>query len=216
MSLAGRIALVTGAGRGIGRAIALGLAQDGADIAVNYRRDGEAAAETVAAVRALGRRAEAFQASVDDFEADRAMIDAVGVSLGDLSILVNNAGIASRGQSVADGDPAEMERVVRVHAFGPFYLAKLALPMMRRQARGDIVMISRAVLDHTESFDGCKSAFRAGAMRSAMRGIGQASQRTRKANLPHRRPGSFAPRRRRASYPMPHMAWRRAPCHGAK
>jgi len=142
MSLAGRIALVTGAGRGIGRAIALGLAQDGADIAVNYRRDGEAAAETVAAVRALGRRAEAFQASVDDLEADQAMIGAIGASLGDLSILVNNAGIASRGQSVADSDPAEMERVVRVHAFGPFYLAKLALPMMRRHARGDIVMIS--------------------------------------------------------------------------
>ena len=58
MSLEGRIALVTGAGRGIGRAIAVGLARDGADIAVNYRRDGKAAAEVVQEIQALGRKAQ--------------------------------------------------------------------------------------------------------------------------------------------------------------
>jgi 3-oxoacyl-[acyl-carrier protein] reductase len=61
---------------------------------------------------------------------------------GHIDILVNNAGIASRGQSVADTDPAEMERVVRVHAFGPHYLSKLVLPQMRQRKRGDIIMIS--------------------------------------------------------------------------
>ena len=61
---------------------------------------------------------------------------------GGIGILVNNAGIASRGQAVADTDPAEMERVVRVHAFGPHYLSKLVVPHMRSQGRGDIVMIS--------------------------------------------------------------------------
>src|SRR6202034_4135294 len=61
---------------------------------------------------------------------------------GGIGILINNAGIASRGQSVADTDPAEMERVVRVHAFGPHYLCTLVIPSMREAGRGDIIMIS--------------------------------------------------------------------------
>jgi 3-oxoacyl-[acyl-carrier protein] reductase len=142
MSLTGRIALVTGASRGIGRAIALGLAADGADIAVNYRREQEEAERTVAEIRALGRRAMAVQASVDDVEACGRMVEAVGSTLGPVSILVNNAGIASRGMTVADTDPAEMQRVIGVHALAPFYMSKLVLPQMRRQKRGDIIMIS--------------------------------------------------------------------------
>ena len=128
MSLEGRIALVSGAGRGIGRAIAAGLARDGADIAVNYRRDGKAAAEVVQKIQALGRKAQAFRASVDSLDDVTKMVAQIGADMGPIAILVNNAGIASRGQSVADTDPAEMERVVRVHAFGPFYLSKLVLP----------------------------------------------------------------------------------------
>jgi 3-oxoacyl-[acyl-carrier protein] reductase len=142
MSLAGRIALVTGAGRGVGRGIALALAEDGADVAVNYRRDGDAAAEVVEAIERLGRRAKAYGASVDDYEQDREMIAQVEAELGPVGILVNNAGIASRGQAVVDTDPAEMQRVVACHAFGPHYLSKLVIPKMREQARGDIVMIS--------------------------------------------------------------------------
>ncbi len=71
------------------------------------------------------------------------MVADVLADFGKISILVNNAGIASRGQAVADTDPAEMERVVRVHAFGPHYLAKLVLPSMRgagpRRHRDDLV-----------------------------------------------------------------------------
>ena len=70
------------------------------------------------------------------------MVEAILADFGHVDILVNNAGIASRGQSVADTEPAEMERVVRTHAFGPHYLSKLVIPSMREQARGDIVMIS--------------------------------------------------------------------------
>jgi 3-oxoacyl-[acyl-carrier protein] reductase len=142
MSLEGRVALVTGGGRGIGRAIALSLAEDGADVAVNYRRDEEAGAETVAAIEALGRRARGYRASIESFDEDRAMVEDVIADFGHVDILINNAGIASRGQSVLDTDPAELERVVRVHALGPHFLCKLVLPSMRERPRGDIIMIS--------------------------------------------------------------------------
>ena len=142
IDLSGRVALVTGGSRGIGKAIALSLAEAGADVAVNYRRDAEAAEETVNEIQALGRKAKAYQASVENFDEDQAMVAEVLKDFGHISILVNNAGIASRGQAVADTDPAEMERVVRVHAFGPHYLCKLVVPHMRGEGRGDIVMIS--------------------------------------------------------------------------
>src|SRR5690606_16518250 len=116
--------------------------EDGATIAVNYRRDEEAAKETVAEIEKAGGKAKAYAASVEDWDADKAMVEAILADFGHIDILVNNAGIASRGQSVADTDPAEMERVVRTHAFGPHYLAKLVLPSMRQQGRGDIIMIS--------------------------------------------------------------------------
>ena len=142
IDLSGRTALVTGASRGIGRAIALALAEAGADVAVNYRRDADAAADTVKEIEALGRKAKAYSASVENWDEDQTMVADVLRDFGGVGILVNNAGIASRGQSVADTDPAEMERVVRVHAFGPHYLSKLVVPHMRSEGRGDIVMIS--------------------------------------------------------------------------
>lgn len=141
-TLSGRVALVTGAGRGIGRAIALQLARDGADVAINYSRSADAADELAAQITAMGRRAKTYRAAVERFEEDAAMIDAVVRDFGGLGILVNNAGIASRGLAVADTDPAEFERVLRVHAMAPHYLCKLAIPHLRKQSRGDIIMIS--------------------------------------------------------------------------
>lgn len=149
INLSGRTALVTGASRGIGRGIALALAEAGADVAVNYTRDADAAAETVALVRALGRRAEAYQASVTDEDACTAMVGSIARDFGQLSILINNAGIASKGRAVADTDPAELERVVAVHATGPHRMARLCLPLLRQHARSDIVIISSiATLHH--------------------------------------------------------------------
>jgi len=144
----GRVALVTGGGRGIGRAIALTLAEDGADVAITYRRDRDAADETVAALEKLGRRASAYPASVDSQEDDEALAAGVLDDFGFVDILVNNAGIASRGQDVVKTDPAEMERLWRTHVFGPFMLSKLVLPSMRQRDRGDIVMISSAATVH--------------------------------------------------------------------
>jgi 3-oxoacyl-[acyl-carrier protein] reductase len=152
VTLEGRTALVTGGSRGIGRAIALALATDGADVAVNYRKDADAAAETVAAIEKLGRRARAYQASVDDRAADEAMVAAALDELGPIDILVNNAGIASRGHSVADTDFAEIERVVGTHAFGAFHLCQLLIPQMRDRGRADIVMISSIATRHWQGW----------------------------------------------------------------
>jgi NAD(P)-dependent dehydrogenase (short-subunit alcohol dehydrogenase family) len=144
--LAGRIALVSGGGRGIGRGISELLAANGAAVAVNYRKDREAAEETVAAIEAAGGTARPYAASVDDPDECAVMVEQIVAELGGIDLLVCNAGIASRGRSVADTDPAEMIRVVTTHAFGPHHLARLSLPSIRERAarfgRGDVVMIS--------------------------------------------------------------------------
>jgi 3-oxoacyl-[acyl-carrier protein] reductase len=142
MTLDGRVALVTGGGRGIGRGIALGLAGDGADVAVTYRRDGEAAEEVVAAVKAMGRDALAIAADVSVADDNRRTVEQVIDHFGQLDILVNNGGIASRGRVVADTDPDELLRVVATHALGPHNLCAQAIPHLRQRPRSDIVMIS--------------------------------------------------------------------------
>src|SRR5580765_2687544 len=101
MTLDGRNALVTGGGRGIGRAISLALAEDGADVAVNYRRDKDAADEVVGLIQAMGRRAVAVGGSVDSLDDVRSIAEASIDALGPVDILVNNAGIASKGKTVA-------------------------------------------------------------------------------------------------------------------
>ena len=101
MSLAGRVALATGGGRGVGKGISMSLAATVADIIAN------------------GGKVQAYAASVDDFEQNAEMVAAIEADHGAVSILVNDAGIASRGQSVVDTDPAEMRRVVATHVFGP-------------------------------------------------------------------------------------------------
>jgi len=144
MTLAGRNALVTGGGRGIGRAISLALAEDGADVAVNYRRDKDAADEVVGLIQAMGRRAVAVGGSVDSLDDVRSIAEASIDALGPIDILVNNAGIASKGKTVAKTEPEEVERVVRTHAIGPHWLCGLIIPGMRTQPRGDIIFISSA------------------------------------------------------------------------
>jgi 3-oxoacyl-[acyl-carrier protein] reductase len=146
--LAGRVALVTGASRGIGRAIAVELAAGGAAVAVNYRRDAEAAAEVVAEIEAAGGRALALQASVSELEEIDRLVAQAAEALGPIDLLVCNAGIASRGLPVAETEPAEVARVVSTHAFGAHRLAQLVLPGMRARERGDVVMISSSEVVH--------------------------------------------------------------------
>jgi 3-oxoacyl-[acyl-carrier protein] reductase len=145
LDLDGRVALVTGGNRGIGRAVALSLAEGGADVAVVYRRDGDAAAATVKDVEALGRRAGAYAADVAVPDEVDAVVAAVVADFGYVDIVVNNAGVASRGRSVADTDAEEVERLFRVHAVGAHSLCRAVLPSMRARPRGDIVMISSVI-----------------------------------------------------------------------
>lgn len=148
----GRVALITGGGRGIGRAIAHTLAADGAAVAVAYRRDEDAARETVADLTELGVTARAYRASVDVLDDCRALVESVGTDFGRLDVLVNCAGIASRGHAVADTDPAELIRVLNVHAAGPHHLCQAALPWLRRADRGDIVFVSSVITDQYPPF----------------------------------------------------------------
>lgn len=140
--LDGRVALVTGGGRGIGRAISERLAADGAEVAVVYRRDEDAARETVTTIEKNGGRAAAYHASVDSQQDCESLVEQVLAAHGAVDILVSNAGIASRGNTITETDPAEMERVIRTHALGAFYLCHLLVPQMRERPRGDVVVIS--------------------------------------------------------------------------
>ncbi|MEM7275269.1 MAG: SDR family oxidoreductase [Actinomycetota bacterium] len=145
----GRVALVTGGGRGIGRGIAVGLAQDGFDVAITYRKNGEAAAETVAEIEALGRAAVALQGDVAQPEDNARNVAEVIERFGGFQVLVSNGGIASRGRSVVDTDPEELLRVVSTHALGPHHLCSVAVPHLRTHDRADVVVISSvATLGH--------------------------------------------------------------------
>ena len=140
--LAGRTAIVTGGSRGIGRAISVALVRDGAAVAVNYRRDDAAAGQLAAELAKAGHAARAFRARMDSSDEIEAMVTAVTAEFGPPDIVVNCAGIASRGQPVADTDPAELARLMAVNAFGPHRLAQLVIPGMRKRGNGHIVMIS--------------------------------------------------------------------------
>jgi 3-oxoacyl-[acyl-carrier protein] reductase len=98
MTLTGKRALVTGASRGIGAAIAKALAAEGADVAITYEKSAESAAEVVSAIKAKGRRAVAIQADSADVAAVQASVDKTVAELGGLDILVNNAGILRLGE----------------------------------------------------------------------------------------------------------------------
>jgi 3-oxoacyl-[acyl-carrier protein] reductase len=145
LPLAGRVALVTGASRGIGRAIALALAGDGADVAVNYAADAAAAEACVREITALDRRALAIRARVDRSDEARALVDEAARGLGPVDLLVNNAGSEGRERDVADTEEEELLGMLRLNAVAPHQLSRLVIPGMRRKGRGDIVMISSVV-----------------------------------------------------------------------
>jgi NAD(P)-dependent dehydrogenase (short-subunit alcohol dehydrogenase family) len=140
--LAGRVALVSGGGRGIGRGISEVLAAEGAQVAVVYHRDEEAADDTVRAIVAAGGTATAHQAAVESFEQCQRLYHEVIAAHGYVDLLVSNAGVASRGHSVVRTEPGEMEHLFAIHVMGAFHLCQLFVPQMRERERGDVVMVS--------------------------------------------------------------------------
>ena len=139
--LSGKTALVTGASRGIGRAIALRLASEGASVAVNYNGSEARAAEVVEQIRAAGGTAFAVQADVSDAASVAAMFDAVKEQFDRLDILVNNAGITSDGLLIGLKE-SQFDQVVDTNLKGAFLCMQLAAKRMIRQRSGRIISIS--------------------------------------------------------------------------
>src|SRR2546422_3112693 len=140
--LDGRVALVTGAGRGFGRVIALAFGREGADLVVNYNESGPAAKEVVAELERLGRRAEAVQADVARADQVRAMVERVLVRFGRLDILVNNAGIMTRGPFL-DVAVADYETMFAINVRGTFLCTQHALRPMVAARYGRIINLDR-------------------------------------------------------------------------
>ncbi|BAU92313.1 short-chain dehydrogenase/reductase SDR [Methylorubrum populi] len=132
--LAGKRALVTGASRGIGAAIALALAERGADVAITYERSAERAAEVVRAIEGQGRRGLAIQADSADAEAVKRSVAAASAELGGLDILVNNAGIA-RGGPVAEMALADIDALLAVNVRSVVLASQAAIPHLGEGGR---------------------------------------------------------------------------------
>jgi 3-oxoacyl-[acyl-carrier protein] reductase len=141
MSLAGRVALVTGASRGIGRAVALRLGEAGADVVVNYRQHADEAAEVVTLLQAAGRRALAVQADVRDFEAVKEMAARAARDLGPVHVLVNNAGVL-RDNLVTFMNDDEWSEVLDVNLKGAFHCIKAVGKDLVRRRAGRIVNVA--------------------------------------------------------------------------
>ena len=140
--LTGKVALVTGGGRGLGRAIALALGRQGADVAVNYRSNAESAAEVVAEIKAMGRGAIPIQGDTSaGREACEAIVKATIDEFGKVDILVNNAGI-TRDNLIMRMDDAEWSSVISTNLSGPFWMTRaIARPMLKARS-GRIINMS--------------------------------------------------------------------------
>jgi len=139
--LDGRVALVTGASRGFGRAIALAFGREGADVIVNYHASAAAAAEVVATLEKLGRRAIAVRADVGDERDVGALVDAVLARFGRLDVLVNNAGIMDRGM-FADIPVGHYARMFATNVTGTMLCTRTALRPMIERKYGRIINLS--------------------------------------------------------------------------
>ncbi len=144
MQLEGKVALVTGGSRGIGRSIALTLASRGADVAINFAGNVEAAEKTVAEIEAMGRKAIMIKTDVADTEACAAMIDEVVEKMGKIDILVNNAGI-TRDTLLMRMKEADWDAVLNTNLKSVYNCTKAAIKYMMKARSGRIVNISSVV-----------------------------------------------------------------------
>ncbi|HEY8468361.1 MAG TPA: SDR family oxidoreductase [Longimicrobiales bacterium] len=141
MEIPGRVALVTGGARRLGRALALALARAGADVVINYFRSAEAAEATVADIVALGRRAIALQGDVSRRDDALTLIRRTAEVFGRLDILVNSAATFEQAPLLAISEE-DWDRVLAVNLKGPFLLSQAAVPLLRRDGGGVIVNLA--------------------------------------------------------------------------
>jgi 3-oxoacyl-[acyl-carrier protein] reductase len=172
--LAGRVALVTGAGRGIGRAISLAFAREGAEVAVNYRNSKEGAEQVAAEIRSLGRRAETLHADVGVVAEGRRLVDETVARFGRLDILVNNAGTFDTTPLFHVTEEA-FDAVLATDFKGPFFLTQAAARQMVAQERGAIINLASGVATDFDPgyfvgtpYAGAKAAFWRTSQRLAM------------------------------------------------
>lgn len=142
--LKGKTALVTGAGRGIGKAIALKLAAEGANIMLNYANSKEEAAKIVQEIKGLGVRALAVQADVSVFGEAKKLVNKAQEEFGTIDILVNNAGITRDGLLMRMSEE-DFDRVIEVNLKGAFNCSRHVVPIMVKQRFGRIVNIASVV-----------------------------------------------------------------------
>lgn len=161
MSAAPRTALVTGASRGIGRAIAVRLARDGFDVAFTYSSDEDGAKQTAAAIEAESRRALALKADVRDSAAVDGAFERANSELGPVAVLVNNAGVRNDNLAVRSSDDQWTE-TIDANLTGAFYCSRAALKMMMRERWGRIVMISSVTGLHGNPGQAAYGASKAG------------------------------------------------------
>ncbi len=141
MKLAGKIALITGGSRGIGRATALAFAAEGADIAFCHLNDDAKAGETATEIRALGRRAMHRSVDVADIASGRAFAGQAALEFGPIDILFNNAGMNIRKPFEAYNEE-EFDRIISVHLKGMFFMAQAVYPAMVARGQGCIINVA--------------------------------------------------------------------------
>lgn len=140
LELKGRVALVTGAARDVGREIATTLAAEGAAVAVNYLSSADAAEAVVADIKAKGGNAKAYKADVSDFAAVKRMVDAVAQDFGALNILVNNAGLAKR-QRFVETTPEDWRKQIDICLYGAIHCCHAAAPHLEAARNGRIISV---------------------------------------------------------------------------
>jgi NAD(P)-dependent dehydrogenase (short-subunit alcohol dehydrogenase family) len=140
LALNGKVALVTGAARDVGREIATTLAAEGATVAVNYLSSAAEAEAVVAEIVAKGGKARAYKADVSDYAAVKGMVDAVVKDFGGLNVLVNNAGLAKR-QRFADTTPEDWKKQIDICLYGAIHCCHAAAPHLEGARNGRIVSV---------------------------------------------------------------------------
>lgn len=177
LGLNGKVALVTGGGRDVGREIALALAQDGATVAVNYNNSAAEAQGVVDEIVKAGGKARAYRANVGDYAAVCAMVDSIVTDFGRIDILINNAGVVI-GERFVNSTPEQWARQIDVDLYGTIHTCHAVAPHMVRQNGGRIITLAGDSSRVGENGIAIAAAARAGGialMKSLAKELGRAN-----------------------------------------